>query len=202
MAGSRYLASILPIATESIDRLDQVPDRLRLIFQFDAAAAAARAEVRAEFDGEAAQGGRARIRRGSVASSPRLTDKDLFRAAAQRVREKTGQKGRALFHPIRVALTGAPEGPELDLLVPAIDRGAELAPTSGVAPITGAASASTALVRCAEGSAWTARASSERLRRSLSPAIGGTTPMIIYGINPVLEALKAGRVSRQGRPPA
>ncbi len=41
--GLEYVASILPIATESIDRLDQVPDRLRLIFQFDAAAAAARA---------------------------------------------------------------------------------------------------------------------------------------------------------------
>ena len=40
--GLEYVASILPIATESIDRLDQVPDRLRLIFQFDAAAAAAR----------------------------------------------------------------------------------------------------------------------------------------------------------------
>ena len=38
------------------------------------------------------------------------------------MREKTGQKGKALFHPIRVVLTGAAEGPELDLLVPAIDR--------------------------------------------------------------------------------
>ena len=61
----------------------------------------------------------------------------MFRAAAQRVREKTGQKGKALFHPIRVALTGAPEGPELDLLVPAIDTAAALPPGSGLAPISG-----------------------------------------------------------------
>ena len=74
------------------------------------------------------------------------SDKDLFRAAAQRIREKTGQKGRALFHPIRVALTGAAEGPELDLLVPAIDRGAELPPTSGIAPIIGARERVAALV--------------------------------------------------------
>ena len=40
----------------------------------------------------------------------------------QRVRDRTGQKGRGLFHPIRVALTGEADGPELDLLVPAIDR--------------------------------------------------------------------------------
>jgi nondiscriminating glutamyl-tRNA synthetase len=127
----------LPIATGSIDRLDQVPDRLRLIFRFDAAAAAARPEVRAEFESDGAKAV-ARAFAEDLASSPRLVDKDLFRAAAQRVREKTRQKGRALFHPIRVALTGAPDGPELDLLVPAIDHGAELPPTSGIAPIIGA----------------------------------------------------------------
>ena len=40
------------------------------------------------------------------------------------MKERTGQKGKALFHPIRVVLTGAGEGPELDLIVPAIDRAA------------------------------------------------------------------------------
>ena len=46
-------------------------------------------------------------------------------------------KGKALFHPIRVALTGRVEGPELDLAVPAIDRGAELPSTSGIPKIMG-----------------------------------------------------------------
>jgi hypothetical protein len=46
-------------------------------------------------------------------------------------------KGKALFHPIRVALTGEGGGPELDLAVPAIERGAALAPAAGVAPIVG-----------------------------------------------------------------
>jgi len=68
--------------------------------------------------------------------APRL-DRESFRAAATRVKQRTGQKGRALFHPIRVALTGEGGGPELDLAVPAIDRGATLAASSGVAPITG-----------------------------------------------------------------
>jgi hypothetical protein len=45
---------------------------------------------------------------------------------ATRVREKTGQKGKALFHPIRLALTGEAEGLELDLAVPAIEKGAAL----------------------------------------------------------------------------
>jgi hypothetical protein len=53
------------------------------------------------------------------------------------VRERTGQKGRALLHPMRIALTGERDGPELDLAVPAIDRGAVLGDGSGVAPIPG-----------------------------------------------------------------
>jgi hypothetical protein len=38
-----------------------------------------------------------------------------------------------------VALTAADSGPELDLAVPAIDRGAALAAGSGVAPIVSCA---------------------------------------------------------------
>ena len=71
-----------------------------------------------------------------LATAGRL-DRESFRAAATRVKQRTGQKGRALFHPIRVALTGEAAGPELDLAVPAIDRGAELPRSAGVAPILG-----------------------------------------------------------------
>jgi hypothetical protein len=58
---------------------------------------------------------------------------------ASRVRERTGQKGKALFHPIRIALTGEGGGPELDVAVPAIERGAALDSSAGVAPIIGCA---------------------------------------------------------------
>ena len=72
-----------------------------------------------------------------LGTAPRLLDKDAFRAAAGRVKGATGQKGKALFHPIRVALTGEAEGPELDLIVPAIDRAAQLAADSGLARVIG-----------------------------------------------------------------
>jgi glutamyl/glutaminyl-tRNA synthetase len=67
----------------------------------------------------------------AVASEGPLT-RETFRAAATRVKDLTGCKGRALFHPIRVALTGEASGPELDLAVPAIDRGAMLPTAAGV----------------------------------------------------------------------
>ena len=39
------------------------------------------------------------------------------------VKAGSGQKGRRLFHPIRVALTGNDSGPELDKLVPIFEGG-------------------------------------------------------------------------------
>ena len=59
-------------------------------------------------------------------SSPPLTDRETFRAMAKRVQQTSGAKGKALFHPIRLALTGEAEGIELDIAVPAIERGALL----------------------------------------------------------------------------
>jgi hypothetical protein len=61
-------------------------------------------------------------------------------------------KGKALFHPIRVALTGEGGGPELDMAVPAIERGAALPPAAGVAPITGARARAEAFARASLGS--------------------------------------------------
>ena len=97
-------------------------------------AALAREDVQAEFSADGARAV-ARALADDLASAPPLADRDQFRAAAQRVREKTGQKGKALFHPIRVVLTGHHEGPELDLLVPAIDTGAALGADSGLSPV-------------------------------------------------------------------
>jgi glutamyl-tRNA synthetase/nondiscriminating glutamyl-tRNA synthetase len=131
-----FLATIMPMASGSVDRLDQVPDRLRLVFWYDARAALSLADIREEV---AAAGARQVIEAlaDDLATAPRLVDRQTFRAAADRVKQKTGQKGRALFHPIRLALTSASEGPELDLLIPAVDQGADLDVSAGLAPITG-----------------------------------------------------------------
>ena len=67
----------------------------------------------------------------------RIDGTAIGREAANRVRVRTSQKGKALFHPIRVVLTGRAEGPELDLAVPAIDLGAELPPPAGIPKIIG-----------------------------------------------------------------
>jgi glutamyl-tRNA synthetase/nondiscriminating glutamyl-tRNA synthetase len=130
-----FLASVMPLASGSVDRIDQVAPRLAFLFTFDPARACAQADVQDVLKEAGAREVIAALAR-ELAGAPRL-DRDRFRAAAGRVKEATGRKGKHLFHPIRVALTGEAGGPELDLAVPAIDEGAELLPASGVAPILG-----------------------------------------------------------------
>jgi glutamyl-tRNA synthetase/nondiscriminating glutamyl-tRNA synthetase len=140
-----FLATTMGIATASVDRLDQVPGRLAFLFDFDPVAALADPRVAAEMADASAQAV-VRALAAELARAPRL-DRERFRAAANEVKARTGQKGRALFHPIRVALTGKADGPELDLAVPAIDRGADLPPEAGLPPIVGARERAAAFVR-------------------------------------------------------
>ena len=125
----------MPIASGSVDRLNQVPARLAFLFEYDPARTLSDAHMREELKSDSARAVIAALAE-ELASAARL-DRERFRAAANQVRARTGQKGKALFHPIRIALTGRAEGPELDLAVPAIDRGADLPISTGIPPIAG-----------------------------------------------------------------
>lgn len=123
--GRAWLEWVLPQVVASVDRLAQLPERLDTIFEapqppFESADPALVAALERE-----------------LASSDRLLDKDAFRALAGRVKDATGLKGKALFHPIRVLMTGVHDGPELDVLIPAIDRAASLPEHSGLKRVAG-----------------------------------------------------------------
>ena len=133
--GLEFLAAAMAMASASVDRLNQVPARLALLFDYDPEAALRDPHGREEMRSDAARAVVNALAE-ELASAPRL-DRERFRAVANQVKTRTGQKGKALFHPIRLALTGRAEGPELDLAVPAIDRGAELPPDAGIPTIAG-----------------------------------------------------------------
>jgi hypothetical protein len=137
-----FLASIVPVAAAAVDRLEQVPARLAFLFEYSATRALQNPDVRAE-----AEASRAVIEALAMelGSTPPMLDREAFRAMAARVRERSGQKGKALFHPIRLALTGEPEGLELDVAVPALERGAQLR-DAGIQPIPGAAARAAAFL--------------------------------------------------------
>ena len=143
----QWLLGIVPALASSIDRLSQIPDRMQTIFSYDARTTLAQQEIRREFEDP----GSRRVVEAlaeDLRDAPRLVERETFRAAAGRVKDKTGLKGKALFHPIRVALTGAAEGPELDLLVPAIDRATRLPPGAGIAIVIGCRERAASFAEC------------------------------------------------------
>ena len=58
---------------------------------------------------------------------PEPWDHGIWKAWTQQVREQSGRKGKALFAPLRLALTGLPSGPELADLLPLLGREGTLA---------------------------------------------------------------------------
>jgi glutamyl/glutaminyl-tRNA synthetase len=126
-----FLEQIIPVAAGAVDRLEQVPARLAFLFDYSAAKALDREAVLAEalaskavIDTLADELALSAARGDGGA----LVDREAFRAMAARVKQRSGVKGKALFHPIRLALTGESEGLELDVAVPAIERGATVMP--------------------------------------------------------------------------
>src|SRR5579864_1085072 len=108
--GIEFLALAMAMASSSVDRLDQAPGRVAFLFDFSPERALEDSAVRGEL---ATAGARAVVEAlaQELAGAPRL-DRDRFRAVAHQVQARTGQKGRALFHPIRIALTALSDGPE------------------------------------------------------------------------------------------
>lgn len=131
-----FVRSLVPMVAGAVDRLDAAPERLAGIFEYpDAAslAAIARNLVAETPQTRAVAAALVQVLEGRE----RLTSATAFREAAQAVRARSGARGRALFHTVRVILTGRDSGPELDLLIPAIEAAADLPPGAGVAPVAG-----------------------------------------------------------------
>ena len=70
---------------------------------------------------------------GRRAAAARTLGREDLGRLDQGGRGQTGAKGRALFHPLRLALTGREHGPELKKLLPLIGRAAALARLEGKA---------------------------------------------------------------------
>jgi nondiscriminating glutamyl-tRNA synthetase len=116
-----WLEWVLPPMAASVDRIPQLADRVESVFHWRAPAIP-----------DAEERSVAPVLADVLLDSPPLVDRETFRAAANRVKDRTGLKGKALFHPIRTILTGAQEGPELDLIIPAIERALDV---PGLAPV-------------------------------------------------------------------
>ncbi|MHB8303297.1 MAG: glutamate--tRNA ligase [Acidobacteriaceae bacterium] len=120
-----WFAQMLALLLSAVDRLDQLPGKAQFLFAFDPAAAMANEENSAILASEIAR----KVLRefaAQVAALPAPMTAEAFKSAMSAVKAASGAKGKDLFHPVRIALTGAHSGPEFDKVVPMIESGSQL----------------------------------------------------------------------------
>ena len=120
-----WIAGITAALGHSVNRLDELPARVSAVLHFDPTAALAAPENA----GVMAMPSSAVVLESfaaKLAAEPEPISAERFKAIVKEVQKETGVKGPALFHPIRIALTGAQSGPEFDKIVPLMEAGARL----------------------------------------------------------------------------
>lgn len=130
----RWFRQLLSIFVPAVDRLEELPEKAAFIFEFDPVAASRQGENARIL---AIKTARPVLREFStrIAAQPQPITAEAFKSVVNEVKAATGVKGKELFHPIRIALTGSHSGPEFEKLVPLIEAGSALvlsAPILGI----------------------------------------------------------------------
>lgn len=121
----QWFKRVLELLAPYVDRFEQLPEKARLLFHLDAKAAVSNpdnAEVVAAPNTPAVWREFARL---VCAESGEITA-ERFKAMVNEVKTATGAKGKDLFHPIRMMITGSHSGPDFDRLVPILEQGSKL----------------------------------------------------------------------------
>lgn len=125
-----WFGKITQLLAPSVDRLEQLPERASLIFKYDAEAALASADNAEVLGWPNTDAVLARftykILEDECAREGKLTP-EQFKKIVNEVKAETGTKGKELFHPIRIVITGSHSGPEFDKLIPILEEGSHLA---------------------------------------------------------------------------
>ncbi|HSC77151.1 MAG TPA: hypothetical protein VLB32_01195 [Candidatus Acidoferrales bacterium] len=120
----RWLRDVIRAVLPGLDFLSLLPPRTRLVFDYHAEGWMRLPESREALERE---GARAVIRAfGLRALENGWMTVERFNKILEEVKRETFATGRNLVQPIRVMLTGLPFGPDLDDLIPILERGAEL----------------------------------------------------------------------------
>jgi glutamyl-tRNA synthetase/nondiscriminating glutamyl-tRNA synthetase len=120
-----WFSKVVALLEPSVDKLDQLPERAALIFRYDAAAAVNSAD-NAEVLASPKTSDVLAVFAQQVEGGPSPMTPEAFKGIMNEVKAKTGVKGKDLFHPVRIALTGSHSGPEFDKLIPILEEGSRL----------------------------------------------------------------------------
>jgi glutamyl-tRNA synthetase/nondiscriminating glutamyl-tRNA synthetase len=121
----QWLAHVTASLMHTVDKLEELPERATSVLYFDPAAAIASPENAEVLSAPATREVLVAFS-AKLAAEPKPIAAVRFKALIKEVQKTTGIRGPALFHPIRIALTGRQSGPEFDRLVPLMEEGAGL----------------------------------------------------------------------------
>jgi glutamyl/glutaminyl-tRNA synthetase len=108
-----------------VNHLDALPAKAAFVFHLDPSLSRAEAENAAVLAADSARTVLTELAARVRAHAGPVTPAD-FTTWMNEVKEATGVKGKELYHPVRIALTGTHSGPEFDKLIPLIEEGAAL----------------------------------------------------------------------------
>jgi nondiscriminating glutamyl-tRNA synthetase len=117
---------LVELLAPSVDRLDQLPERAAILFRYDARTALAAPENAEVFAWPKTSAVIAAFAECVLAEPEGGLTAERFKAIMNEVKAATGAKGKELFHPVRIVVTGAHSGPEFDKLIPLIESGSKL----------------------------------------------------------------------------
>lgn len=113
-----WLDDAIELVKTSVNRLTRFGDALHFVWNFNAGAAARLLDagfvdaLLAEFDASGAP-----------------VNAEGYKAMVERLKTATGLKGKTLFMPLRIAVTGCEHGPELVRAIPLLEAGSRVAPS-------------------------------------------------------------------------
>jgi nondiscriminating glutamyl-tRNA synthetase len=121
---SGWARSVVELLAPYVDKLDQLPEKAKIIFDGNAAAALKLPENAEIFAAEKARAVVKEFRDKTAKESPLTAER--FKAIMDEIKTKTGAKGKDLFHPVRIMLIGSHSGPDFNRLIPLIEEGSQL----------------------------------------------------------------------------
>ena len=130
-----WLGDVLQAVLKYLNKVEDVVQETELIFRFDPGKSLSDPTVQEALS----ENGAVEVIREfhDRVQRHQILDLETYKNVVSEVKERTGQKGKSLFHPIRVALTARISGPELNQLVPIFEEGQHLDLPAPITPVKG-----------------------------------------------------------------
>src|SRR5215467_10701448 len=121
---SGWTRNVIELLAPYVDKLDQLPQQAKIIFDGDPKAALKLPENAEVFGNEKARAVVQAFAKKASNESPLTPER--FKTIMDEIKAETGAKGKDLFHPVRIMLIGSHSGPDFNRLIPIIEEGSKL----------------------------------------------------------------------------